>query len=271
MDATCKPEKKIVCFSGGHSSALEAIETARKYGTEGMILLNHDISPHVEHKDIKRFKQEVAEHIGLPVTYANMPGWETTPPLAVAVANKAFKAFTRPAFCTSRLKTEPFYKWLEENGAPGDWVIYGFDAEETGRMNRRSDIMNAMGYKAVFPLADWQRTIWATEEVGIARPSTYATYKHANCIGCLKAGKQHWYCVYCLRPDIWEEAKAAEAEIGYSIIKGIYLKELESEFQKMRDTLHIIPTDKTNSARFWKQVREAMPEEQLEIPCDCSF
>ena len=164
MDATCKPEKKIVCFSGGHSSALAAIETARKYGTEGMILLNHDISPHVEHEDIKRFKQEVAEHIGLPVTYANMPGWETTPPLAVAVANKAFKAFTRPAFCTSRLKTEPFYKWLEENGAPGDWVIYGFDAEETSRMNRRSDIMSAMGYKAVFPLADWQRTIWATEE-----------------------------------------------------------------------------------------------------------
>jgi len=31
--------KKIVCFSGGHSSALAAIETARKYGTEGMVLL----------------------------------------------------------------------------------------------------------------------------------------------------------------------------------------------------------------------------------------
>lgn len=88
--------KKIVCFSGGHSSALAAIETARKYGTEGMILLND------------------------------------------------------------------------------------------------------MGYKAVFPLADWERTIWETQEVEIARPSTYTTYKHANCIGCLKAGKQHWYCVYCL-------------------------------------------------------------------------
>ena len=125
--------------------------------------------------------------------------------------------------------------------------------------------------KAVFPLADWQRTIWATEEVGIARPSTYGTYKHANCIGCLKAGKQHWYCVYCLRPDIWEEAKAAEETIGYSIIKGVYLKELEPKFREMRDVLRIVPTDKTNSARFWKEVREAMPEEQLEIPCDCSF
>ena len=194
-----------------------------------MILLNHDISPHVEHEDIKRFKREVAEYIGLPVTYANMPGWETTPPLAVAVANKGFKK------------------------------------------KRRSDIMNAMGYKAVFPLADWERTIWETEEVGITRPSTYATYKHANCIGCLKAGKQHWYCVYCLRPDIWGEAKAAEKDIGHSIIKGVYLKELEPEFKEMRDTLHIVPTDKTSSARFWKQVREAMPEEQLEIPCDCSF
>ena len=198
--------KKIVCFSGGHSSALAAIETARKYGTEGMILLNHDISPHVEHEDIKRFKLEAAEYIGLPVTYANMPGWETTPPLAVAVANKAFKAYNRPAFCTSRLKTEPFMKWLEGNADRGDWVVYGFDAKETNRMMRRSDIMNAMGYKAVFPLADWERTIFATEDVGIPRPITYATYKHANCIGCLKAGKQHWYCVYCLRPYIWEEA-----------------------------------------------------------------
>lgn len=263
--------QKIVCFSGGHSSALAAIEVVRKYGKEGMILLNHNISSHVEHEDIKRFKQEVAEYIGLPITYANMPGWETMSPLDVAIANKAFKAFNSPAFCTSRLKTEPFHKWLKENGKPGDWVIYGFDAEETSRMRRRSDIMLAMGYKAVFPLADYERTILSTEEVGIKRPVTYEIYKHANCTGCLKAGRQHWYCVYCLRPDIWEEAKEAEKIIGYSIIKGIYLKELEPKFKHMKDALHIVPTDKTNSASFWKIVREALKEDQQELPCDCSF
>lgn len=263
--------KKIVCFSGGHSSALAAIGTVEKYGRDNVILLNHDISPHVEHEDIKRFKREIADYLGLPITYANMPGWETTPPLAVAVANKAFKAYNHPAFCTSRLKTEPFYKWMEKNAERGDWVIYGFDPEETFRMMRRSDVMNAMGYKAVFPLADWEQTIQATEEAGIARPSTYATYKHANCIGCLKAGKQHWYCVYCLRPDIWAEAKAAEEIIGYSIIKDAYLKELEPKFQRMRDTLHIVPTDKTNSARFWADVRKAIPDDDTNMPCDCSF
>lgn len=35
--------KRVICFSGGHSSALAAIETARKYGTEGMILLKRDM------------------------------------------------------------------------------------------------------------------------------------------------------------------------------------------------------------------------------------
>lgn len=75
--------KRIVCFSGGHSSALAAIETVRKYGRENVILLNHDISPHVEHEDIKRFKQEVADYLHIPITYANMPGWEDTPPFFV--------------------------------------------------------------------------------------------------------------------------------------------------------------------------------------------
>ena len=100
--------KKIVCFSGGHSSALAAIETARKYGTEGMILLNHDISPHVEHEDIKRFKLEAAEYIGLPVTYANMPGWETTPPLAVAVAKRRSRLLPARRSAPAGLKQSRF-------------------------------------------------------------------------------------------------------------------------------------------------------------------
>ena len=263
--------KHIVCFSGGHSSAIAAIETVRKYGKQGVVLLNHDISPHVEHEDIKRFKREVADYLGIPITYANMPGWETTTPLDVGIKNKGFKAYRSPAFCTARLKTEPFHRWLAENGERGDNVVYGFDPEETGRIARRHNIMQAMGYKAVFPLADWDRTIYDTEEIGINRPITYQTYKHANCIGCLKAGRQHWYCVFCLRPDIWEEAKAAEALIGYSIIKGAYLIQLEPKFKEMRDKIGIIPTDRTSSAKFWADVRKAMPEEDDLLPCDCAI
>ena len=50
--------KYVVCYSGGHSSALAAIETVRRYGSENVILLNHDISSKVEHSKIKIFKMQ---------------------------------------------------------------------------------------------------------------------------------------------------------------------------------------------------------------------
>ena len=63
--------KHIVCYSGGHSSALVAVEVVRKFGKENVVLLNHDINQSVESEDIKRFKNEVSEYLGVPITYAS--------------------------------------------------------------------------------------------------------------------------------------------------------------------------------------------------------
>ena len=41
--------KHVVLYSGGHASALTAVEAVRKFGKEDVILLNHDISEKVEH------------------------------------------------------------------------------------------------------------------------------------------------------------------------------------------------------------------------------
>ena len=72
--------KHIVCFSGGHSSAIAAVEVVRKFGAEDTILLNHDLCPRTEDADIKRFKKQVSDYLGVPITYANMPGWDVKPP-----------------------------------------------------------------------------------------------------------------------------------------------------------------------------------------------
>jgi hypothetical protein len=275
--------KAVVCYSGGHSSALTAIEAARRYGRENVILLNHDISPRVEHEDIKRFKREVAEYLGVPITYANADGFEEKTPLAIARVKNGFQPRPGMAYCTMYLKTHPFSNWLAweyptKDPCCGDItpckeivILYGFDANETERIHRRRELLKAMGYDSDFPLAYWERTIRDTAEIGIEKPSTYSVYKHANCIGCLKAGKQHWYCVFCLRPDIWEEAKEAESLIGHSIIKGVYLKELEPQFTEMRTVKQICPTDKGNSAAFWARVNKTIPEQVSLFPCECSI
>lgn len=265
--------KYIVCYSGGHSSALVAVEAVRKYGKDNVILLNHDISAEVEDADIKRFKKEVAEYLGIEITYANMDGWETMTPIDVALSQKAFQVVRGQALCTYNLKTKPFYKYLELNcqDKKNFTILYGFDEGEEHRIYRRRTLMRAMGYETEFPLAEWEHTIHEIEEIGIERPVTYSIYKHANCTGCLKAGKQHWYVVYCLRRDIFEKAMQAEEILGHSIIKGAYLKDLIPVYEDLIKK-KIIPTDKENSSSFWARARKAMPEQfELDLPCDCTF
>ena len=266
--------KHIVCYSGGHSSALVAIEVVRKYGKENVYLINHDIHPSVEAKDIKRFKKEVAEYLGLSITYVNHPEWDTMDQFDVVIQAKAFKVGRGQELCTNRLKTAPFHKWLESNATKGvDVLYYGFDANETVRIQRRVGILSEMGYRSDYPLAFWERSILSTREVGIEPPNTYADFKHANCTGCLKAGKQHWYIVYCARRDLWDKAKLAEELIGYSIHKDYYLEEVEDDFEKMR-LLGLKTTEHEMGVTFFARVRKTFKniENDEDVkPCECVF
>lgn len=166
--------KHACCYSGGEASALVAIELVRKFGPENVILLNHDITPTSEHYDIKRFKQMVADYLGIPITYANMKDWETKDQFDVCMDAKAFKVGVHP-LCTNRIKTAPFHKWLEteypvdkETGMRDDIIIYyGFEAKEKERISRRTMILGKKGYMTDYPLATWERTILTTSEIGI--------------------------------------------------------------------------------------------------------
>ncbi len=108
--------KHIVCYSGGHSSALVAIEVVRKFCKEQTILLNHDIASSSEGSDIKRFKTEVANYLDIPITFCNAPGWETKDQFDVVIEAGAFKVGNGTALCTNRMKTRPFEEWLKLNG-----------------------------------------------------------------------------------------------------------------------------------------------------------
>lgn len=264
----------VICYSGGHSSALCAIESVRKHGKENVILLNHDISQSVEDADIKRFKNEVSDYLGIPITYANHERWNVATPIDVCVEAGAWKIGSGQILCTNRLKTNPFKQWCKINDKNKEYIyIYGFDKtrKEMERAQRRSQIMGLDGYKTEYPLISWNRTISSTIEIGIKPPMTYGKFKHANCIGCLKAGWQHWYIVYCERPDIWNKAKQAEEEIGYAIHKDdsgpVYLEDKEEIFEKMRLS-GVIPTEHITTGKFWAQAKDFVIAKDAGIPID---
>jgi hypothetical protein len=275
-----KKQKHIVCYSGGHSSALVAIEVVRKFGKENVILVNHECV--LEPKDVERFEQEVAKYLELPITYVNFEGAETKDQFDVVMEKKSFvnvRSSAREALCTHVMKTEPFLKWLKELDSEYEYIVYyGFDKNELSRIQRRSTIMAAIGYKTDYPLALWlDRTIENTEDIGIPRPNSYNVYKHANCVGCLKAGWQHWYCVYLLDYPLFEKGMRSEELIGYKIHKDYYLSEKIELFEKMKK-IGIEPNEHIQSQTFWKNVRNAIKEydnsnieitEEDQKPCEC--
>ncbi len=267
--------KHIVCYSGGHSSALVAIEVVRRHGKGNVILVNHDMHMSVEDADVKRFKREVAEYLDLPITFINYKD-ASMDQFDVCVEAQAFKVDDKPELCTSRLKTEPFMRWIENEFPQKDAVIYyGFDANEQKRIMRRVGILGPKGWKTDYPLALWNRTIHSTNEIGVTPPLTYSNFKHANCVGCLKAGWQHWYIVYCTRPDIWLKGKWAEDEIGYAIHHDstgpVYLEDMEERFAIMK-CAGVQATEHIPQQRFWADARKfvKIASEPSLLPCECS-
>lgn len=290
----------LICYSGGHSSAKVAINVFNKMRSgDELILLNHDISSNVEHEDIKRFKKDVSDYLNVPITYANyenLPLNQIPDQFDVCIKIKGFKFNNSTELCTYQLKTKPFEKYLRENFPVNDGetrkdlvIYYGFDKNETKRIQRRSGILGNMGYLTDYPLALWEDVDNnIVENVGIVPPLTYrqidhnnsyGAWKHANCIGCLKAGKQHWYATYVARPDIFEKAKHAEDVLDHSIIREAYLEELEPIFEKMK--LSNIPaTENIDGRTFWAMVRKVLSGSDVDLifngvetekPCECVF
>jgi len=299
--------KHIICYSGGHSSAICAIECVRRFGKENVILLNHDINPNYEDKDIKRFKNQIAEYLGLTIVYANYRSI-SQPHLIPSQFEVCLKAgsfvnpHTRDILCTALLKTKPFNDFIKNMKNEIDLIAYyGFDENELNRVERRKTILNDIGIGSEFPIALWgknkrqnlekyfeekginkivieiekfenrddfERTIFSTKEIGIEPPNTYSVWKHANCTGCLKAGKQHWYCVYVHRYDIFCEGRDSETQMGYSFGKE-FLKDLEPMFKKMKEK-GIPANENISSGLFWKQAKKYLKEETIDLfPCQC--
>lgn len=145
--------KHVVLYSGGHSSAIVAIEVVRKYGRENVILLNHDISSTVEDEDIKRFKDEISSYLGIDVTYANHERWKDATPISVCLDARAWKVGSGQILCTNRLKTGPFDLWLERNDSQKENIYYyGFDRNEMHRVQRRVGVMAERGIKLTIRL-----------------------------------------------------------------------------------------------------------------------
>ena len=86
----------------------------------------------------------------------------------------------------------------------------------------------------LFPLQEKQLTKAncrkILEDAGIEIPLMYRLgYHNNNCIGCVKGGMGYWNKIREHFPEEFEKFSKLEDYIGNSIIKGVYLKDLDPD------------------------------------------
>jgi hypothetical protein len=230
--------KHIVLFSGGGASSYAAWVVAQKH--KDVILLHTPTLS--EHPDADRFRIQVANFIGLPITIAGdgRDIWQL-----IDDENCLPSQFI--PFCTRILKQEPadrFYKTLGD-----DFTLYlGYGADEPGRIQKQSARFEALKYKARYPLAERGMTgedakTIIRSEWKICLPDPYRYLKHNNCIPCFKGGVGHFYLVWKHYPEYFARAAAKEKQIGHTVFKEKSLEECAKEWEAERGQVSFLESD----------------------------
>lgn len=142
--------------------------------------------------------------------------------------------------CTNWLKKRVRKEWEEQHKDYAITYIWGFDIDEKNRAYRLLESMSQFNHK--FPLIDKclskQDCHAMADRLGIKRPKMYDLgYQNNNCVGCIKGGMWYWNKIRKDFPDVFESRAKLEREIGASIIKGIYLDELEPNRGRKEDEI----------------------------------
>lgn len=202
----------LVFFSGGICSWAAAKLCARKYGTNGMVLLFADTK--MEDEDLYRFIREASENIGLPlVTIADgRTPWEV-------MRDERLLASTRMDSCSRILKRELMDAWVKENCEADTTLHFGLDWTEQHRLNRlrlrkAPRPVEALTATEEPPLTKPQMLAWLERE-GIKPPRLYGLgFPHNNCGGfCVKAGQAQFALLHRVMPERYRQHEESEAEL----------------------------------------------------------
>lgn len=215
---TVLPDDRIaVWVSCGAASAVAAVETVLKYGTERVRLLNNPIAE--EDGDNRRFIEDLAILCGIPIEYVTSRPYPDQSCESVWAARN-YMSGPLGAPCTMILKKQARQDWEKEN--PVEWHVLGFTADE----KRRHDRFVLTERENVLPvLIDLGLTkddcFVRVRSWGLELPRIYAMgYPNANCIGCVKSqSATYWNHVRKMHPLVFTRRAEQSRELGVRLVK----------------------------------------------------
>lgn len=195
-----------------------------------------------QHPDSIRFIKDCEKAIGKEIEIYRSSDYRTVEDCVLA-----FGGFRNPynnfAPCTNWLKKRVRKQWEYEHKYSDLTYVWGFDFKEHKRAARTIEANPQADHE--FPLID--RGLSKEKVHGLferhfnfKRPLMYDLgYQNNNCIGCVKGGMGYWNHIRVDFPEVFRARAELERKVGYSIIKGCYLDELDPN--RGRKNIEILP------------------------------
>ncbi len=267
FNTTRKPVH-IAMFSGGASSAYVAYYIVQKYGKENCQLFFTDTL--WEDVDNYRFMEEVAEYIGLDITY-RIDG--RTP--EEVFFDTHFLGNSRMAKCSEELKVRQTLIYLEElrdehNLEP--ILYFGIGPHEQHRAVNLQAFYEHNPIEPIatrFPMIETFTGDIDTKEViqnewKIKLPRMYDLgFSHANCAGrCVRGGLGHYALLYKVWPEQFKEQEEMEERFREKFNKDVSILKRNGGPFPLKDYREQLERD---------GVDKFLNEKDDTVPCICSY
>lgn len=217
-----KPTRVLVWFSCGVTSAVAGKLALAEFPDAEVLYCDTG----GEHPDNVRFMRDVARWYKRDITVLRNPKYADV----WDVFEKEKLLATRiGAPCTRHLKR----RVREAYQRPGDLHVFGFDCEESERVDTFSENNPDLWFWA--PLLESHlnkpNCKALVERAGIALPAMYLLgYPNNNCVGCVKGKKGYWNRIRIDFPDVFARMSALERKLDQAVINDedglVFLDEL---------------------------------------------
>lgn len=216
---------KVTWWSAGITSAVACKMALNLYDNTELYYIDTGSA----HSDNKRFKEECEEWYKKKIHTIKSKKYDSV--YDVCKKQKIFNIIGKGAACTYQLKKIPRMDLEDNNNIEAQVFGFEFSKHELMRSKRFSEQYPYTN--PLYPLQEKQLTKpncrKILEDRGIKIPLMYKLgFHNNNCLGCIKGGMGYWNKIREYFPEEFEKFAKLEREVvKHSIIKGVYLDELE--------------------------------------------
>lgn len=257
----------VAMYSGGASSAYVAYHMVNTYGKENCILFFTNTL--WEHEDNYRFMHEVADYLGLDITYRT----DGRTPEQVFYDYR-FMGNSRLAKCSEELKVKQTLIFLEELRSEHGLepiLYFGIGRHEQHRSVNLKSFYEHYPLEPVetrFPLiTTFREEVDAKsiiqEKWGIKLPIMYELgFSHANCGGrCVRGGFQHYAQLLQIWPDVYREQEEMEEQFRQHFDKDVSILKRNGGPYTLREYRKLLEKE---------GVEQYIRMEEDTVPCVCT-